>query len=68
MRPVAHVTMNNAQQDALTHNKDALDVSECLCIPLSVLGKKSTETFLRRRRISGAVVFCVVRVISKERG
>jgi hypothetical protein len=36
-----------------------------LCIPLSLLGNSSANTSSRQRRIVG-VVFCAVRVVSKE--
>jgi hypothetical protein len=35
-------------------------------IPLSLLGDNSVKTFLRQRRIAEGVVFCAVRVVSKE--
>jgi hypothetical protein len=38
----------------------------CLCIPLSLLGKKSVKTFPRQRRINGGVVIYAVRVVPKE--
>jgi hypothetical protein len=38
----------------------------CMCIPLSLFGKKSAKMFLRQRRIIWDVVFYAVRVISKE--
>jgi hypothetical protein len=38
----------------------------CLCIPLSLLGNNSVETFPRQRRIIGDLVFCADRVVSKE--
>jgi hypothetical protein len=37
-----------------------------LYIRLSLLGKNSVKTFARQRRIVGGVVFCAVRVMSKE--
>jgi hypothetical protein len=39
----------------------------CLCIPLSLLGNGSVNTFPRQRRIVEGVVFYAVRVVSKER-
>jgi hypothetical protein len=38
----------------------------CLCIPLSLLGNGSVNTFPRQQRIFGGVVFHMVCVISKE--
>jgi hypothetical protein len=38
----------------------------CLCIPLSLLGNCSVNTFPRQRRIVGGVVLYAVRVVSKE--
>jgi hypothetical protein len=38
----------------------------CLCIPLSLLGNGSLNTFPRRRRIDGGAVFYAVHVVSKE--
>jgi hypothetical protein len=37
-----------------------------LCISLPLLGNGSVNTFSRQRRIVGGVVFCAVRVVSKE--
>jgi hypothetical protein len=38
----------------------------CLCIPLSLLGNGSVNTFPLQRRIVEAVVFRAVRVVSRE--
>jgi hypothetical protein len=40
----------------------------CVCIPLSLLGNGSVNTFPRQREIAGDVVFYAVRVVSKESG
>jgi hypothetical protein len=45
-------------------SKENLWVS--LCIPLSLLGNGSVNTFSRQRRIVGGVVFYPVRVVSKK--
>jgi hypothetical protein len=37
-----------------------------VCIPLSLLGNGSVNTFLRQRRIVGGVFFYPVHVVSKE--
>jgi hypothetical protein len=38
----------------------------CLCIPLSLLGNGSVNTFQRQLRIVGGIVFYAGRVVSKE--
>jgi hypothetical protein len=45
-------------------SKESLRV--CLCIPLSLLGNGSINTFPRQRGIVGGIVFYAVRVVSKE--
>jgi hypothetical protein len=45
-------------------SKESLCV--CLCIPLSLLGNGSVNTFSRQRGIVGGVVFYAVRVVSKD--
>jgi hypothetical protein len=54
----------NVHKVTLCHFKESLWV--CLCIPLSLLGNGSVNTFPRQRKIVGRVVFYTVRVVSKE--
>jgi hypothetical protein len=47
-----------------TLSKESLWV--CMCVPPSLLGNNSVNTFPRQRRIVGGVVFYAVRVVSKQ--
>jgi hypothetical protein len=49
-----------------TRNKRRIVGRVCLCISLSLLGNNSVKIFPRQQIIFGGVVFCVVRVVSKE--
>jgi hypothetical protein len=49
-----------------TRNNRRIVGRVCLCIPLSLLGKKSVKTFPLQRRISGGVVLYKVLVVSRE--
>jgi hypothetical protein len=68
---VARNTRNNRRNvggivfcTARVVSKESLWV--CLCIPLSLLGNGSVNTFPRQRKIVGGFVFYAVRVVSKE--
>jgi hypothetical protein len=61
-----HESRGARNQESLCWRGPAAIYWTGLCIPIPLPGNGSVNTFLRQRRIVGAIVFCAVRVVSKE--